>query len=135
MAWVLPAAAVAAVVCLGLDRDVAWADASKAHQWKGVVPAPDEEKGPEPEAAACCSQACSQRDLSRRTPVYSSPYSAGQMAGRMAVTASGRAAMMRRSVRRRLALDLTTNSWAGSLPKPQVLGSRTPADQSPTMCR
>ena len=36
-------------------------------------------------------------------PVCSSPYSAGQMAGRMALTASGRPAIMRRSVRRRLA--------------------------------
>ena len=66
-------------------------------------------------------------------PVCSSPYCAGQMAGRMALTASGRPAMMRRSVRRRLALDLTTYSWTGSLPKPQDLGSRTPTDQAPTI--
>ncbi len=50
----------------------------------------------------------------------------------MELTASGRPAMMRRSVRKRLARVLTTYSWAGSLPKPQDLGSMTPADQAPT---
>ena len=64
-------------------------------------------------------------------PLCSSPYSAGQMAGLMELTASGRPAMMRRSVRKRLARVLTTYSWAGSLPKPQDLGSITPADQAP----
>ena len=55
-------------------------------------------------------------------PLCSSPYSAGQMAGRMELTASGRPAMMRYSVRKRQARVLTTHSWAGSLPKPQDLG-------------
>ena len=43
-------------------------------------------------------------------PLCSSPYSAGQMAGRMKLTASGRPAMMPRSVRKRLARVLTTYS-------------------------
>ena len=47
------------------------------------------------------------------------------MAGRMELT---RPAMMRRSVRKRLARALMT----GSLPKAQDLGSMTQADQAPT---
>ena len=43
-------------------------------------------------------------------PLCSSPYSVGQMAGRMKLTASGRPAMMPRSVRKRLARVLTTYS-------------------------
>ena len=62
-------------------------------------------------------------------PLCLSPHSTGQMAGRMA---SNRPAMMRRSVRKRLARVLTRYSWAGSLTKPRDLGSITPADQAPT---
>ena len=69
------------------------------------------------------SKGRSQQASRRRMPVRSSPYFAGQMAGRMALTACGRPAMMRRSVRRRLALDLTAYLWTGSLPKQQDLGS------------
>ena len=51
----------------------------------------------------------SARDSQRRQmPLRLSPYSAGQMAGRMELTVSCRPAMMRRSVRRRLARVLTT---------------------------
>ena len=40
----------------------------------------------------------------------------------MEVTASGRPAMMRRSMHKRLACVLTTSSLAGSLPEPPHLG-------------
>ena len=49
---------------------------------------------------------------SRPINEFSSPYTADQMAGRMELTASGRPATMRRSVRKRLARALTTYSWA-----------------------
>ena len=44
-------------------------------------------------------------------PLCSSSYSDRQMAGRMELTASGRPAMMRCSVRKRRARILTTYSW------------------------
>ena len=68
-------------------------------------------------------------------PLCSSPYADAQMVGLMGLTASGLPARMRRNARRRLAEARTTYSCAGTLEKPQDLGSTMPSDQAPDKVR